>query len=62
MKYVDFIKMIPNNTALSNTSFATILTNIFAKQSSFLFSYFVIWSEKTSEWYYRRNKNCHNFL
>ena len=32
---------IPNVTALSNISLATILTNIFTKQKSFLFSNFV---------------------
>ena len=45
MNFVDFIKMglplkIPNNTAHSYISFAIIL-NIFAKQKSFLFAYFV---------------------
>ena len=34
-------KKIPNITALSNISFATILTNIFAKYKTFLFSCFV---------------------
>ena len=47
MNLIDFIKKtglplkIPNITALSSISFTTILTNIFAKQKSFLFSYFV---------------------
>ena len=47
MNFVDFIKIrllvkIPNITALSNNSFATISTNIFAKQKSFLLiSYFI---------------------
>ena len=31
---------IPNITTLSNISFAIILTNIFAKQKTSLFSYF----------------------
>ena len=40
MNFIDFIQTklsvkIPNITALSNFSFATILTNIFAKQKSF---------------------------
>ena len=47
---------IPNITASSNISFATILTNIFAKQKSFLFSYFVNLNKKAAEWYYRRRK------
>ena len=46
MNFVYYIKTrlpvkIPNITALSNFSFATILTNIVVKQKSFLFSYFV---------------------
>ena len=35
-----FIKL-PNFTAVSNISFAIIFTNIFTKQKSFQFSYFV---------------------
>ena len=59
MNFVDFIKprlpvKIPTITALSNISFAIILTYIFAKQKSFLFSYFVNLDKKASEWYYRR--------
>ena len=59
MNFVDFIKTrlpvkIPNITALSNISFATILRSMFAKQKSFLFSYFVNLDKKASEWYYRR--------
>ena len=56
MNSVNFIKMpvkIPN---ITNFSFSTILTNIFAKQKSFLFSYFVNLDKKASEWYYRRRK------
>ena len=48
---------IPNITALSNISFSTILTNIFAKQKSFLFSYFVNLDKKSSEWYYSMRKS-----
>ena len=57
MNFFDFIKnrllvKIPNITDLSNISFGTILTNIFAKQKSFLFSYCVNYDKKASEWYY----------
>ena len=47
MNFAGFIKTIlpvkiPNITALSNISFATILTNIFCTtEAPFLFSYFV---------------------
>ena len=43
MNFVDFIKpgLPVKITALSNNNFAIILTNIFAKQKSFLFSCFV---------------------
>ena len=62
MNFVDFIMTrvpvkipIPNITTLSNISFAIILTNIFAKQKTSLFSYFDNFDKKkASEWYYRR--------
>ena len=47
MNFVDFIKMrLPNITALSNISFAIILTHIFAKQKFFVFSYFINFDQR----------------
>ena len=59
--YVDFMKTglsakIPNITALSNISFATIL-NIFAKQKSFLLSYLSLCLDKKASEWYDRSKN-----
>ena len=49
---LSIVVKIPNITAPSQISSGTILTNIFAKWKSFLFSYFVNLDKKASEWYY----------
>ena len=57
MNFVDFIQTrlcikiqnVPNITALSNIRFATILTIIFVKQKSFLFSFVNLDKEKISK-------------
>ena len=70
MNLVDFIKMelpvkIPYITDLSNISFATILTNIFSKHKSFLFSCFVDVKQKRFRMVLQekmyRNKNYQNY-
>ena len=53
---------MPNITALSNISFATILTNIFAKQKFFLFSYFVNLDKKKKKKYTHKKKESFRMI